>query len=245
MIRYHTVKKNLTSAGINPYQMFGVLPSKILKPIVQLYYGDVWSRYNDFKILFIHIPKSAGSSVGLAIYGRPTQHRPASHFFALDEERFSNAVSCSVIRNPYDRFCSIFYHYSGAPLANSDEKQVWKMFFSRFSGPNDFAHALNGSRDIMSYFMSLVHARPQVDWLKAEGKIIVKHLFIFERLSLLENFLQKQLSNPGLCLPYFNRGIRKASWEKELDKCAMKIIRGLYAEDFEVWESLSASFNNF
>lgn len=86
--------------------------------------------------------------------------------------------------------------------------------------------------------MSLVHARPQVDWIMVEGKVAVNHLFLFEDLAKLEVALRERLSDHTISLPIANSSRREKAWAAELDQRAKAIVEDLYIEDVKLWESM-------
>ena len=75
----------------------------------------------DEKILFIHIPKNAGTSVSIFLknlnFKKPMRifRHPQIHHLYLDELEdkinINEKISFAIIRNPFDRLVS-YYHYS-------------------------------------------------------------------------------------------------------------------------------------
>ena len=72
-------------------------------------YGVSYPVYfSDTKTLFIHIPKAAGSSFSMGLYGRQVLHIPATVWRDVSPEKFSGFFKFTVIRDPVDRFISAF-----------------------------------------------------------------------------------------------------------------------------------------
>lgn len=224
--------------GINHGYMLSALPFWAIRPAIRYYYGNVWNELPDkAKVLFIHIPKCAGTSVTRVLYDKDMGHRPAALYLAADSVRFNSIPSFAIIRNPYDRFCSIFNH-NRCPRYDTKIELFEERLYSRFHSACEFAHALGCDKALSNSFMSHILARPQSEWIKVENRIYVDYLFAYEQLNKLEAFLNNHLGESSLRLPHANASGRTQEWEEELDERAKDIIYDMYQEDFEVWESL-------
>jgi chondroitin 4-sulfotransferase 11 len=73
-------------------------------------------------ILFVHIPKNAGTSIINSLEMTNTEHYPLSVLQGyMDKETFDNAIKIAVIRNPWERMVS-YYRYR--QLKNQDPQQA-------------------------------------------------------------------------------------------------------------------------
>lgn len=239
-MRYQNLKQLLTAMGLNHSYRFSMLPFWMIRPMIRSYYGNVWNELPvEIKALFIHIPKCAGTSVTSVLYGKEMGHRPAVLYRATNPRRFHSIPSFAIIRNPYDRFCSIFNH-NKCPRFDSEKDIFDKKFYSGFSNSCEFAHALGRDGGLTNAFMSHILARPQVEWIKIENKIAVNYLFCYEKLQKLQNFLNDLSGDQSMQLPYANASGRSRSWDAELDEGAKEIVYNLYKEDFRLWETLQS-----
>ncbi len=60
-------------------------------------------------VIFIHVPKAAGSSIKTEIYGKPQfGHRRIAEFYAYDRARTAAFFKFAFVRNPWDRMLSAF-----------------------------------------------------------------------------------------------------------------------------------------
>lgn len=244
-MKYQFLKQILTTMGLNHSYLLSVLPFSILRPVISSYYGNIWNELpSDIKALFIHIPKNAGTSVSGVLYGMEMGHRPAVLYQATNAKRFNELPSFAIIRNPYDRFCSIFNHNKCQRYKRKIDLYE-ESLYSRFSGPGEFARAMGDDDRLKNNFMSHILARPQAEWIKIENKIAVNYLFTYENLHSLQNFLDDLAGSESLQLPHTNASGRKQSWQSELDERAKNTIYNLYKEDFELWERLQTGMTGF
>lgn len=95
---------------------------------------ELWDRYFTWRshfvqrgLVFVHIPKTSGTSVADAIYGdKKSQHYPANELFRDPELR--HLSSFSVVRNPYARLLSAYNYLrtGGNPgIQRIDDNEAW------------------------------------------------------------------------------------------------------------------------
>lgn len=64
-----------------------------------------WNREG---VIFVHVPKAAGTSINKALYGRTLGHYTASEIKARFPGLYSRSFVFSVVRNPWDRVLSAY-----------------------------------------------------------------------------------------------------------------------------------------
>ncbi|MCG5514332.1 sulfotransferase family 2 domain-containing protein [Ectothiorhodospira shaposhnikovii] len=64
-----------------------------------------WSRE---KVVFVHVPKAAGTSINKALYGRTIGHYTAVEIRSRFPRLYSRSFVFSVVRNPWDRLLSAY-----------------------------------------------------------------------------------------------------------------------------------------
>lgn len=82
-----------------------ILGKKIVWNLLNKRYLKTYKRN---QIIFIHIPKAAGTSIANAIYGKRNGHLTASFVKENLGSLFDSKYSFSVSRNPYDRLVSAY-----------------------------------------------------------------------------------------------------------------------------------------
>ena len=72
---------------------------------------NCWRRRSTWTkngILFIHVPKAAGTSISYAIYGRSLGHLKAIEISRWCPNEFSSLFKFAFVRNPWDRLVSAY-----------------------------------------------------------------------------------------------------------------------------------------
>jgi len=99
--------------------------------------NDVYSRIFDAqKIIYIHIPKVAGTSICEAIYGVDTWHFSATELNSINRRKFELYKKIAFVRNPLDRLLST-YRYSKIQILKKPNTSI-----SFMKDANSFDHFL-------------------------------------------------------------------------------------------------------
>ena len=123
------------------------------------------------KIVFIHIPKTGGHSISKALkdidafenLNNGDLHRILVDYNNITKEH----ISCTVIRNPYDRFISLYYW----GLRHNVIKQKMDIYiFVKNPIPNTDGR--------FSYWW-----KPMVEWIIKDNEKFIKHILNFENLN--------------------------------------------------------------
>lgn len=130
-------------------------------------------------ILFVHINKTAGSSIEEAL-GLPFQHRTAQELRDLvGERRWKRCFTFAFVRNPWDKVAS---HYHFRVQTNQTGLGDAPLDF------NEWVIRAYDERDPRYYDQPKMFM-PQVDWISdASGQVMVDFVGRFERLE--EDFEQ-------------------------------------------------------
>ncbi len=184
------------------------------------------------QVLFIHIPKNAGTAVDamLQMERCPDYHAPACAYLAADPEFFKNAYKFCVVRNPWDRLVSAF-HYTRSSTLKMDIR--WReAHLAGITSFPEFAERLTHPGFRAAAFSNFVF-RPQwhfiSDW---RGRIIIDNLIRFEtievELAAVAERIGIQLSNRRL------NASAHAPYQSYYDERSKQIVTRLYRRDIKL-----------
>ena len=169
---------------------------------------------DQYKTIFIHIPKSAGTSI-IEYFGnqsfriQPNKHADIYEIKRKFKNSYNNYRKFAIIRNPYDKMVSWYFYLK----RNLGKKYNIIEFNDWIKDPLKFWHI----NDPISFL------KPQYDWIDETVEIIK-----FENLNEdLSNFF-----NEKIILPITNKSKHKYYLEYYNDE-SLNIIYNKYKKDFE------------
>ena len=194
--------------------------------------GSLINSFYHSKLIFIHVPKTAGLSIISAIYGDVTKegHRDISFYKYIFYFNFKKYFTFSFVRNPYDRLYSSFKFLEKGGLNIHDEK-AFTQYLSSYNDFNDFV--INGlNEDIIN---KITHFVPQYKFIcNQDREILVDFLGKFESIdkdiSILSEILEKEIT-----LPLININHSKIDYTEIYTEEMRKIVRRVYRFDFELF----------
>lgn len=94
--------------------------------------------FDRLKCIFVHIPKTAGTSLTNALFGHSTPgHLPLSWFQHIEPEKFAAYYKFAFVRNPWDRLVS-GYTYMVRKQSKGADTAEWIEFLKNFDSFEDF-----------------------------------------------------------------------------------------------------------
>jgi len=217
------------------------MASKILVPIIGAYNVENFVNYiknpysqweDEFKCIFIHVPKAAGKSVSKVLLGAPngTGHNKL-YCYERSLGKFNSYKKIAVVRNPWDRLVSAFYYIKQFDMKSNDRK-----FFDEYIGQsttfNEFVMKLSDD-NYAELILKWEHFTLQVDFIKdSRGEIRLDYLAKLETLD--DDFIKlKRLINVNAS-PLKKMNTSTHSYYKEnYDEEMIEIVRHVYREDID------------
>lgn len=175
--------------------------------------------------LFFHIPKTGGSSVRKALMDTGQYnnwmrgHWTASQIKARSKMHgLEYGELFTVVRNPYDRFASNFFHVRNRQSRCSSHYT----HFNRLSF-DEYTHRFLADWDSIEMIDNYHHFLPQRTYFDTDDYVRV---FRTEDLAQINDYIGVRLTNE-------NVGTYKDSYEKLYTPKLRRLVREFYHEDFE------------
>jgi hypothetical protein len=181
-------------------------------------------------VLLIHVPKNAGTSISMALYGRTITHDTIRYYGRVAPDFAASAVSIAVMRCPIERFVSA---YRFAQSGGTPHRQVSEPFRPTYMAFRSIDDALDHLEARSDPFTVDHIFRPQSWYVTdAAGRVAVRHLVRIDDLARLRRLLPDNAIAP---MPRLN-----ASRSAGIDVSAAQRarIRHLYRDDVTLWEGL-------
>ncbi|MFW7268226.1 sulfotransferase family 2 domain-containing protein [Gluconacetobacter sp. Hr-1-5] len=138
-------------------------------------------------ILFIHVPKNAGTSIATALYGRTLSHQSIRYYQDVAPELARDLPSFAILRDPVDRFLSA---YSYARNGGTRDRTVAPEFRDLYMGFRSLDDALDHVEQARSIYGMDHIFRPQ-SWYVADraGRPAVRHLLRIDDMAHLSDLM--------------------------------------------------------
>lgn len=184
------------------------------------------------RVIFIHVPKAAGSSLKEQIYGaRMGGHRRIVEFAAYDAEKTRDFFKCAFVRNPWDRLLSAYTFLVQGRDTSARDNRFARAHLARHADFRAFVRELGepGTRDVV---MRYDHFRPQRHWICMPGEAghAMDFLGRFETMQADLARLFERLDRPAPA-PKSSRTSNHRPYTEEYDDETRAIAADLYAGD--------------
>lgn len=184
----------------------------------------------DKPILFIHVPKTGGTSITSVLKHKYTWKIPSGPprpmhdpLFILEKYNdLSKFFVFAVVRNPFNRAYSYFKHYQKQNNSNANFEQFLDHVRRRRQSVLEHHDAGNIKRDKTPFIVY-----PQSFYLfDSKGEMSIDKLYRYENMIELEQDFE-------IRLPKINTGdYSKEDYYKAYDQTAINLVRHIYLEDF-------------
>lgn len=187
---------------------------------------DPLRQGNNGPFIFIHINKTAGTSIGKAI-GLPVKHHQTAKeiIAAIGMDNWDSAYKFTLVRNPWDKVVS---HYEYRRKRNKTELATRNISFV------EWVKKTYGPEKDSFYYNNPKAFQAQVEWLKDnEDEISVDFVGKFESINKDFNHIASVIGLDA-SLPHLNASKRRA-YQSYYDDETMEIVARWFAEDIELF----------
>ncbi|MCV3473345.1 sulfotransferase family protein [Campylobacter sp. CNRCH_2016_3089] len=187
------------------------------------------------KCIFIHIPKTAGTSIEKAIFQTDkwlSGHIKAQDYIQSDPKEFKNIFSFGFVRNPHDRLVSAFFYLKKGG-GNIEDLQWSQEHMRKYSSFEQFVLDLENIK-IRNKIFNWIHFIPQycflcdnqknilVDFIGKVENIHNDFQFVLSKLNIKRTLTISNPSSHRHYLSYYN-------------KTTYKIVYKLYHYDYKLF----------
>lgn len=179
------------------------------KGIVHFYYGNrpwrqnpVFQTKDGHDLLFIHVPKCGGTSIGKAFGHANIRHFPVAVFKFSDSIRFKKCITFSVLRNPIERLYSIIRHLQHSHFATDYEKRLYGMIDHSVEGIHEAILSLANKGKLYRklYFGTKIGRGgfpvSQLDFIHHKNELLVGNLFTLDNMTACVDWLSQFTEKP-------------------------------------------------
>jgi len=185
------------------------------------------SSFEEGKLIFVHIPKTAGLSLALTLFGEEVGHFPVWVYRAILGDEYNDYFSFSFVRHPVDRLISAYYFLKqGGMKEHKTDRMFKEKVVDKYSTFESFVLEYLNEKTIYSY----IHLFPQSYFLTYKGEIIVSFLGRVENMKESIKALEERL-NRKIDLPVLNKSNRPRG-SLSIGEDVFQKIRHLYKKDF-------------
>lgn len=187
--------------------------------------------------IFIHVPKAAGSTISLSLFGYRVSHRSIDSFWSADPGFTERCFKFSFVRHPYFRFASAYRFLSAGGMSSRDAALVQR-YRKEFSSMRALAEAC----EVNDFLHQIVHLQPQWTFLSLPQSpayriymdYVGKTEFLDEGIDVLQTMLSDGLAKRLLLAGNTRRNAGPPASGK-VDREVFQAVRRIYEDDFELF----------
>jgi hypothetical protein len=194
---------------------------------MEMKYHDLFGpneRIWDAPLIFIHIPKAAGSSILQTGVAFTRGHVGYAFYEKWLPKGRTMPRTFAVVRNPYDRFISAYMYLRNADV-NYIDLRYRKRYMIQSKSIDDFVDRFVQTPAMQNY----LHFLPQVNFIKnIKGELSVNEILRFETLNSEWAPFAAQHSLASH-MAHQKKGSAK---RPTLSKHSLDVLRSIYSDDF-------------
>lgn len=189
--------------------------------------------FDELKCIFVHVPKAAGLSVNMALFGNAGGvHKSIFHYSLIfNKSEFNSYYKFTFVRNPWDRLLSAYLFLKEGGLHKNDANWA-ENELAVFNNFDEFVKNWVNQNNIEKE----IHFKPQYKFITIKGKILIDNVYKVENIN--EEF-------PKICaklniqnnLQVLNRTKTKIkNYRNYYDEETIKVVEKVYKKDIELFK---------
>jgi hypothetical protein len=185
---------------------------------------QIHATFHRHKAIFIHIPKAAGSSVSLSLFGHQVGHWTMMDWYRRDPDAAEQYFKFAFVRDPLTRLHSAYHYLRGGGM-NSRDREIGAILSPRF---DTFVSQLKDDPRLAKWF----HFRPQNEFIcSPDMRVLVNFVGRFESIEQDFRFVAERIGI-GANLTVRNPGPKR---ELEVAPATRELIREHYEADYQTF----------
>ena len=171
------------------------------------------------KLLFIHIPKTAGTSISKSLNIPKDHEHKTLQQIIKNKSELNKYYKVAFVRNPYDRLVSLYNEKkeTGWLYKDINFKKFIKFIYTDISKISNDPNLEN-------------HSKPCSFWLKYDKQINMDYIGKFENINDDFNFICNTLNLDNKILPHMRKR-NKMHYSKYYDIETINIVKKYHKED--------------
>jgi hypothetical protein len=191
-------------------------------------------------LLFVHIPKNAGTSFFRTLFGSKaiTEHFSAQFYHQLNKVNFEKSLKIAVVRDPDERFVSAV-NFNRYTSSQSADREFGNKFLN-YDSMDTLCQSIDRNDSLFDHVSRHVHFRRQVGYVcDSDGEVIVD-------LLISMNSLVAGLKEVGRVVGRdFTLEHRNVSPRQNIGFKMSGRMREYFEPDFRLWDFVSKSEQGF
>ena len=187
--------------------------------------------FDEHQSLFIHITKTAGTSVAKSLFNYLPYHYTAIEYRVIyGRKKFNTYFKFAFVRNPWDRLYSA-YRYLKSGGWNEKDREWAETHLSVYEDFNHFIKEWLSIENINNH----LHFRPQYEFICDNKKnILIDYIGYFENLSEDYDVIRKKIST-GKPLGTHNTNPSAVTYKDIYDATSIRIVESVYKTDIQIF----------
>jgi hypothetical protein len=189
----------------------------------------LYDGYPDsFRCIFLHVPKTAGSSIARVLFGEESRHVPYFEYERANPHKFRSYFKFAFVRNPWDRLVSTWSFLRAGGMNEVD--RAWAaQHLAAYPSFDEFVRRGLGEESIMRF----PHFRPQTYYVADRNGGVTDFLGRYESLTVDFAEVARRLGKSGP-LPMHNKS-EHAHFSTYYHPETRDIVGRIYARDAELF----------